>query len=101
MHACRCHPEIAAIANAHFYGSRLLDGCGAAARAPLLPGLPPLLALDTRGQAEYSGGSHSASNRAEARVVVKARAFPSSFETIVCLSSHTLHSSLLPSWQWI
>jgi superfamily I DNA and/or RNA helicase len=72
----RCHPDIAAVANAHFYGGRLLTGCGAASRAPLLPRLPPLLALDTRGQADYAGGSHSASNRAEARAVVKARAFP-------------------------
>ncbi|BDA40874.1 Protein ZGRF1 [Coccomyxa sp. Obi] len=67
----RCHPEIAAISNAHFYGGRLLDGCSAADRPPLVRGLPPLLCLDVRGSQEYAGGSHSASNRAEASAVVQ------------------------------
>lgn len=67
----RCHPEIAAISNAHFYGGRLLDGCSAADRQPLVRGLPPLLCLDVCGSQEYAGGSHSASNRAEASAVVQ------------------------------
>lgn len=72
----RCHPDIAAVANAHFYGGRLLDGCAAADRPALLPGLPPVLGIDTRGQQDYAGGSHSSSNRAEARAVVKACSLP-------------------------
>ncbi len=69
----RCHPEIAAISNAQFYGGRLLDGCSAADRAPLVRGLPPLLCLDVRGSQDYAGGSHSASNRAEATAVVQVK----------------------------
>ena len=38
----RCHPALSAIPNRLFYGGQLLDGCTAAQRAPLVPGLPPL-----------------------------------------------------------
>ena len=68
---CRCHPSIAAVSNHSFYGGRLLDGCTAADRGPLLPGLPPLLCLDVRGSQQYASGSGSASNQAEARAVVQ------------------------------
>ena len=67
----RCHPSIAAVSNHSFYGGRLLDGCTAAERGPLLPGLPPLLCLDVRGSQQYASGSGSASNQAEARAVVQ------------------------------
>ena len=70
---CRCHPSIAAISNHSFYGGRLLDGCTAADRAPLLPGLPPVLCLDVRGSQQFAGGSGSASNQAEAHAVVQVR----------------------------
>ena len=49
LRCCRCHPSIAAISNHSFSGGRLLDGCTAADRAPLLPGLPPVLCVDPRG----------------------------------------------------
>ena len=69
--ACRCHPSIAAVSNHSFYGGRLLDGCTAANRGALLSGLPPVLCLDVRGSQQYTSGSGSASNQAEARAVVQ------------------------------
>ena len=69
--ACRCHPQIAAISNSQFYGGRLLDGCSAGDRAPLVRGLPPLLCLDVCGSEEYAAGSHSACNRTEASAVAQ------------------------------
>ena len=72
--ACRCHPSIAAVSNHSFYGGRLLDGCTAADRGPLLSGLPPVLCLDVRGSQQYTSGSGSASNQAEARAVVQVNA---------------------------
>ncbi len=73
LRCCRCHPSIAAISNHSFYGGRLLDGCTAADRAPLLPGLPPVLCVDVRGSQQFAGGSGSASNQAEAQAVVQVR----------------------------
>ena len=70
---CRCHPSIAAISNHSFYSGRLLDGCTAADREPLLPGLPPVLCLDVRGSQQFAGSSGSASNHAEAQAVVQVR----------------------------
>lgn len=67
----RCHPQIAAISNSQFYGGRLLDGCSAADRAPLVRGLPTLLCLDVRGSQDYASGSYSASNRAEASAIAQ------------------------------
>jgi superfamily I DNA and/or RNA helicase len=73
----RCHPDIAAMSNSQFYGGQLLDGCTALQRAPLAPGLPPLVCVDVRGTHQYSGVSHSTSNGAEARAVVQVRKLPS------------------------
>ncbi|KAL4457552.1 hypothetical protein ABPG75_012417 [Micractinium tetrahymenae] len=67
----RCHPDISAVPNSHFYGGRLVDGCSAEQRASLLPGLPSLAFLDVRGQEQYGAG-RSASNQAEAEAVVAA-----------------------------
>ena len=69
----RCHPDISAVPNQHFYSGRLVDGCAAAARASLLPGLPSLVWLDVRGQEAYGGGpgGRSASNQQEAAAVVE------------------------------
>ncbi len=52
----RCHPTIAEIVNQCFYGGRLLHGCTAEQRPPLVEGLPPLLWLDVQGQEQGSGG---------------------------------------------
>jgi superfamily I DNA and/or RNA helicase len=62
----RCHPDVAAIANAAFYGGRLLDGVAAADRAALVPGLPPVAAVDVRGEESRGGGGGSRANAAEA-----------------------------------
>ena len=53
----RCHPDIAAVPNAQFYGGRLIDGCSSEQRASLLPGLPSLVFLDVRGQEQYGAGA--------------------------------------------
>ena len=53
----RCHPVLSFIPNYTFYSGRLLDGCSAAQRQPLLPGLPALGFCDVpNGQATYGGG---------------------------------------------
>lgn len=71
----RCHPAISAVANAHFYSNKLVDGVGAEQRAPLVPWLPPLALVDVRSGAaeDFSGlnGGGSVSNRAEAAAVVR------------------------------
>ncbi|KAK9844143.1 hypothetical protein WJX81_005799 [Elliptochloris bilobata] len=67
----RCHPDLAAVPNAAFYHGRLRDGCTAAQRGPLLPGLPPLVFADVRGRAEACAGSRSTANRAEAAAVAQ------------------------------
>jgi hypothetical protein len=66
----RCHPDIAAVPNHQFYNGQLLDGVGAAARPPILPGLPTVLCMDVRGQEQYSGVGRSVSNSREAAAVV-------------------------------
>ena len=67
----RCHPEIAALANAAFYGGALRDGVSADARPPLLPGLPPVAFVPVPGGVSHAGGGRSPSNEAEARAVVR------------------------------
>lgn len=49
----------AAVPNQQFYGGRLLDGCAAADRPSLLPGLPNLVFLDVRGSEQYSAGGRA------------------------------------------
>lgn len=65
----RCHPDIAAVPNAQFYGGRLIDGCTREQRASLLPGLPSLVFLDVRGQEQYSAGTaqHGTAQRRKKR----------------------------------
>ena len=64
----RCHPALASVPNAAFYGGLLQTAVEATQRAPLLPGLPPLTFLDIRqGQEERQRGCGSMSNPAEAR----------------------------------
>ena len=94
---CRCHPSIAAISHHSFYGGRLLDGCTAADRAPLLPGLPPVVCLDVRGSQQFAGGSGSASNQAEAQAVVQVR--PGHEESIVPPDSSACNDCL--HWPWL
>ena len=53
----RCHPYIADIANKLFYGSRLRNGCDTSERESLVPGLPHIVFVDTRGSQERYGGS--------------------------------------------
>ena len=66
----RCHPLISAVPNAHFYDGALLDGCSAEARPSLLPGLPPVVFVDVRGQEERSS-MRSTSNPQEAQAVAR------------------------------
>ena len=68
----RCHPAIAALANAAFYGGALRDGVSADARAALLPGLPPVAFVPVPGGVAHAGdGGRSPSNEAEAHAVVR------------------------------
>lgn len=53
----RCHPDISAIANANFYDNTLIDGCTAAQRPSLLPGLPSLVFINVHGTESRSGKS--------------------------------------------
>jgi hypothetical protein len=61
------------LSNKHFYNSRLVDGVTAAQRAPLLPGLPPLVVCDCQGGSSQAagGGSRSSVNRVEANLVAQ------------------------------
>jgi hypothetical protein len=61
------------LSNKHFYNSRLVDGVTAAQRAPLVPGLPPLVLCDCQGGCSQAagGGSRSSINRAEANLVAQ------------------------------
>ena len=69
---CRCHPVLAAAPNAHFYAGKLLNGSSPDQRASLVPGLPPLVFVDVRGQHQGSSTSGSIANHAEAATVVAA-----------------------------
>lgn len=63
---CRCHPVLSAIPNESFYNHELRDGCVATDRAALLPGLPPLVFVDTGpGQAQYDSHTGSSLNHGE------------------------------------
>ncbi len=55
------------------YNGQLIDGCTAAQRPPLLPGLSAVCFVEVRGQQQYGHGSSSASNRAEAQAVAQVR----------------------------
>ena len=46
----RCHPAIADVCSQLFYGGTLQHGVTAGDRPPLVPCLPPIVALDCRGQ---------------------------------------------------
>ncbi|KAJ2129137.1 hypothetical protein IW136_005921, partial [Coemansia sp. RSA 678] len=65
----RCHPRIGALCSRLFYNSSLAHGTNATARAPLVPGLPPLAFLDTPGREQQHGASQSFFNRGEIDVV--------------------------------
>jgi AAA domain/Protein of unknown function (DUF2439) len=66
----RCHPALSAIPNAQFYQGRLLNGCTAAQRPSLLPGLPPAVFVDVRdGREQYV--MRSTANNSEANAVVR------------------------------
>jgi hypothetical protein len=79
----RLHPALSAVASSLFYAGQVVDGVAAAARAPLLPGLPTLCLHDTTqagaqgggGGGGGGGGSGGVSNAAEAvatREIVRA-----------------------------
>ena len=60
----RCHPDLSAAPNTHFYGARLIDGCSPESRASLLgEGVPPLIFCDNSGgqcqQAKYGRSSYN------------------------------------------
>ena len=61
------------MSNTLYYNGHLIDGCTAAQRGPLLPGLSAVCFVEVRGQQQYGHGSSSASNRAEAQAVVQVR----------------------------
>ncbi|KAJ2414352.1 hypothetical protein GGF47_005732, partial [Coemansia sp. RSA 2524] len=67
----RCHPRIGALCSRLFYNNSLAHGTNATARAPLVPGLPPLAFLDTPGREQQHGASQSFFNRGEIDVVVQ------------------------------
>jgi len=72
----RCHPTISALASHLFYGGRLVDGLGsataaAAARAPLLPGLPTVSFQHVANGVEQAQRGGSISNAAEASRVAR------------------------------
>ena len=72
----RCHPTISALASHLFYGGRLVDGLGstaeaAAARAPLLPGLPTVGFQHVGNGVEQAQRGGSISNAAEASRVAR------------------------------
>ena len=87
----RCHPQIASLASALFYGGRLGSGVSAADRPALLPGLPPLAFVDCRGREERAAWGGSVFNQKEAREVVRlarllvAHGLPGTEVGIICL----------------
>lgn len=68
------HPSIAAFPNAQFYGGRLLDGAGVAARTArpwhARRCFGPLALFDVRGVEAVPDGSASLVNRTEAAFVI-------------------------------
>lgn len=70
----RCHPDISQVANTSFYEGRLLDGIAAVQRPPLVPALPALCFVETRGQEGYDR-SRSCYNEEEARDVASIASF--------------------------
>ena len=65
----RCHPAISAIASKLFYGGRLLDGVSREDRAPLVPGLPPVVLCHAERGKEEADGWGSFFNTQEALAV--------------------------------
>lgn len=65
----RCHPSISAVPNTFYYDGRLLDGCTPEERPSLLPGLPPVVFVDIRGQEQRN--MRSTSNPQEAQAVLR------------------------------
>ncbi|KAG2430776.1 hypothetical protein HYH02_013615 [Chlamydomonas schloesseri] len=65
----RCHPRLSSIANAAFYEGRLRDGITPADRPPLLPRLPPLVFVESGGQAAVDAYTRSSYNTQEAQLV--------------------------------
>eukprot|EP00198_Chlamydomonas_reinhardtii_P000886 XP_001690221.1 RNA helicase [Chlamydomonas reinhardtii] len=65
----RCHPRLSSIANAAFYEGRLRDGVTPADRPPLLVGLPPLVFVESGGQAAVDAYTRSSYNTQEAQLV--------------------------------
>jgi hypothetical protein len=72
----RMHPLLREFPSSHFYGGHLVDGVGAAERAPPagFPMRAPLGVINHRGKEEASDLGMSRLNRAEARVVAAAAA---------------------------
>ena len=60
-----CHPRLSSIANAAFYEGRLRDGVTPADRPPLLVGLPPLVFVESGGQAAVDAYTRSSYNTQE------------------------------------
>ena len=63
----RCHPTISGIANRLFYAGQLRDGVDAAARPPVVPGLPPVVLCRADAGCERADGAGSVLNEHEAR----------------------------------
>lgn len=63
----RCHPTISGIASRLFYAGRLRDGVDAAARPPVVPGLPPVVLCRGDAGCERTDGAGSVYNEHEAR----------------------------------
>ncbi|KAJ1888077.1 hypothetical protein LPJ66_008755, partial [Kickxella alabastrina] len=66
----RCHPRIATLCSALFYGGRLRHGVTAGERPALIPGMPPLALLDVPGKEKQQGRSQSFFNRSEIDMAV-------------------------------
>lgn len=65
----RCHPAISAIASKLFYEGRLLDGVSEEDRAPLVPGLPPVVLCHAERGKEEADNFGSFFNSQEALAV--------------------------------
>ena len=65
----RCHPAISAIASKLFYDGKLLDGVTPDDRAPLVPGLPPVVLCHTDRGKEAPDNFGSFFNDLEAHAV--------------------------------